>query len=355
MDLFVFKVGYYLPFVYLDMSYLQLGINLFISLISYSLYILIIYVIFVIQKSDSTYKSVFYKVTIILGIVEIFGHLMQFFVFYQVRISPLVDYFAKHSPPAWQFTVIINCQGFGLVGQGAYSLYLSLIRFVAVYFPLKSQMLQERTYNLLHIFIFFACCTEILLSPIYYGSYMVDPEELKYTLNKSTGTFQSKSLFLDRSNRHLYTTLLTGAFTVIAVVSNVFTYIKFNKTKVNSSMEKSSQMIQRKNEQNMNRFVILLTTKQFLFLLFNILQAWKPKINTYDNSIYNITQGIKPWVQHINFFFSAYAMIYFNKKIREKIIGLILHTKSNRTETQTAFHATQTTAFRKPTTKIIPQ
>ncbi|CEF69611.1 7TM GPCR, serpentine receptor class v (Srv) family-containing protein [Strongyloides ratti] len=138
--LLIFKIGKYLPFIFLNITYVELGIHIVISFISYFVYILIIYTIFKLQKFDSLYKSIFYNVTIILGIVEILGHFFQFLLFYEVRISPLVDYFVIHSPPAWQFTVIINGVGFGLISQASYSFYLSLIRFVAVFFPLSAKM-----------------------------------------------------------------------------------------------------------------------------------------------------------------------------------------------------------------------
>uniref|UniRef100_A0AAF5D1P2 7TM GPCR serpentine receptor class x (Srx) domain-containing protein n=1 Tax=Strongyloides stercoralis TaxID=6248 RepID=A0AAF5D1P2_STRER len=330
---FVFKIGQYLPFIFLNITYVELIIHI---------------------RSDSLYKSIFYKITIILGIVEVTGHFFQFLIFYEVRISPLVVYFSIYSPPSWQFTVIINGLGFGLISQASYSFYLSLIKFVAVYFPLSTKMIQNKSYYFSHILILFLCGTIILCSPIYYGNYIIDLDELMYTKNQPTGTFPSYSLFFDRSNRHIYTTILTGILTVLSVMTNFFTYLKFKKKKSNSFVDSISQAMKKKSEKNMNLLVFCLTTKQFLFLLFNILQAWKPKLQQNDNSIYHITQGLKPWVMHINFFFSAYAMLYFNKIIRLKLINIILCSKSSkRINTKSGLITTQGTIIKKQKNVIL--
>uniref|UniRef100_A0A0K0FCB9 Serpentine receptor class gamma n=1 Tax=Strongyloides venezuelensis TaxID=75913 RepID=A0A0K0FCB9_STRVS len=289
----------------------------------------------------------------VLGVIEILGHILQFLVFFEVRISPLVEYFVLHSPPAWQFTVIINGSGFGLISQATYSFYLSLIRFFAVYFPLSNKIVQEKCFYISHALTIFLCGTVILCSPIYYGDYIIDKDERMYTENKSTGTYQSRSLFFNRSNRHIYTTTLTGCCTIVAVITNIFTYVKFNKKKSSTFIDSTSQSIQNKNGRNMNLFVMCLTLKQLLFLLFNILQAWKPLLYPNDNSVYFISQGIKPWVMHINFFFSPYAMIYFNKKIRLKIINAILCRKIiNNNDTKTAFFNTHHVTSKRQQVKL---
>uniref|UniRef100_A0AAF5DFK2 G-protein coupled receptors family 1 profile domain-containing protein n=1 Tax=Strongyloides stercoralis TaxID=6248 RepID=A0AAF5DFK2_STRER len=256
---------------------------------------------------------------IILSFIEMIGHFTQYTLLHFFRFDPLIEYFLQNSPPPILFTIIFDILGCSFVAQGCYYLLIAIMRYIAITFTTEKKKIIGKIIYPSHVFIIFVSSIQILFAPIYYGNYILDTVGMLYTRNIFLGTFNAKSLFINTKNRLIYSTTLSTITTMLSIIINILLLIKFQKNLKKSTSKRNDST--RKSERKLNIYVSVLSIKQFLYFILIFTQTIRPKINNDDDSIYQILQGLRPFVMHLNFFVNPIAFIYLNSSVQTVILS----------------------------------
>ncbi|CEF61927.1 Hypothetical protein SRAE_1000020300 [Strongyloides ratti] len=284
-----------------------------------------------------TYDSPFYTIIIILSLVEIIGNISQYIIFYCQRYDPLVKFFLLHPPISFIFTFLFDILEWSYISFGCYSLFIAIIRLFNVSLKTRNSKILEKIVYPLHFFVIFISTVQIIFAPVYYGYYTLDVNAIIYSRNDTLGKYKAVSFFFNNKNELLISTVISTVSTILLIIVNIIVLIQFQIT--SKVLFNTATIKNKMYEHKLNIYLTILSIKQLLYFLPTFTQRLRPKINGLDDSIYQLLQGIKPFLINFNFLLSPIIFIYLNYDVRKTIISFFkieLFGKINNVQSETS-------------------
>uniref|UniRef100_A0A0K0ED34 Serpentine receptor class gamma n=1 Tax=Strongyloides stercoralis TaxID=6248 RepID=A0A0K0ED34_STRER len=323
-EYFIYKIGYYLPFIYPYATLIEMIIHSIIVIISYPLYLYIIYHIVKSWKVSEDLKSIFYKATVIEGIIDITCHILEYIFVLRKFFPPFVRWFLKIQPSIWFFMIVVNFKEYMLIVQLYYTAFISFIRWITIYYPVKGYIIIEKYFWFFNGLGLLIGCFVLLQFEVSKHPYKLDYLIMAYSDNQEIGFIGFDVLISFNQPMFLIVSILAAIFTVPALLTNIFSLIKMKKLKKSVTSISNTRSNKTNSQKRMVLYVFIMSLNQFIFMASRVIIFINPKIRGYDQSILMIFYGIRPYIMHLVCLTSPYALLILNKSIRRKILNSLL-------------------------------
>uniref|UniRef100_A0A0K0FPT9 Serpentine receptor class gamma n=1 Tax=Strongyloides venezuelensis TaxID=75913 RepID=A0A0K0FPT9_STRVS len=319
-EYFIDKVGYYIPFIYPYATGIEMIIHTTIVLISYPIYIYIMYQIIKSWKSSEELKSIFYKATIIEGCIDITCHILEYIFILRKFYPPCVRWFVKIQPPVWFFMIVVNLKEYMLIVQLYYTAFISFVRWITLHYPIQGYLILENCFWCFNGAGLLIGCFVLLQFEVSKYPYKLDTDIMPYSDNQDIGFIGFDVLISFHQPMFLIVSILSAIFTIPALITNIFTLIKIEKLKKSVTDVSDTKGIKRKSQKRMVMYVLIMSMNQFIFMGSRIVIFINPKIGGFDKSVLMMFYGLRPYIMHFVCLTSPYALLILNKTIRQKVI-----------------------------------
>uniref|UniRef100_A0A0N5BS83 Serpentine receptor class gamma n=1 Tax=Strongyloides papillosus TaxID=174720 RepID=A0A0N5BS83_STREA len=319
-EYFIDKVGYYIPFIYPYATSIEMVIHTTIIVISYPIYIYILYQIIKSWKVSEELKSIFYKATIIEGYIDITCHILEYIFILRKFYPPFVRWFLKIQPPVWFFMIVVNLKEYMLIVQLYYTAFISFVRWITLHYPVQGYLILEKYFWCFNAAGLMIGCFVLLQFEVNKQPYKLDTAIMPYSDNQEIGFIGFDVLISFNQPMFLIVSILSAIFTVPALMINIFTLIKIEKLKKSVTDVSDTKGVNKKSQKRMVMYVLIMSMNQFIFMGSRIVIFINPKIGGYDKSILMMFYGLRPYIMHFVCLTSPYALLILNKTIRQKVI-----------------------------------
>ncbi|CEF61328.1 GPCR, rhodopsin-like, 7TM domain and 7TM GPCR,serpentine receptor class v (Srv) family-containing protein [Strongyloides ratti] len=251
-ELFITKIGKYLPFIYPQIESYEIAIILISASISYILHICAAITIIKSWKVTDVLKSAYFKAVVFGSFTDIINNFCCNLTMFSNQIKPIVDYLEHNYTEIHLiiFDVAKFISNITYYIQIVNFFFISIIRFVAVYFPLNGNMLIEKKYIYFQTIVVFYSIGLTSFKRIYcIFPYKYWDNSVEYTRGEILGGFTCSNIFNLSVNNYYYIMIIfVHSLIIISIILTISVLYKIKKVRIIKSTVHSDNLNKEKRE-----------------------------------------------------------------------------------------------------------